>query len=62
MGITMEWLQDGVIDACTCSRIIKTSWLVSANIIWLTKSSIFVIDVDWQNRGGNDDETQKLCP
>lgn len=56
MGFTIDGLLDGVIDACTCSTIIGTRWLVSADIICFTNSSIFVIDVDWENEGGNDYE------
>ena len=52
----------GVIDDCTYSTIIGTRWLVSADIICFTKSSIFVIDVDWENGGGNDDEPQRFSP
>ena len=62
MATTVDDFPNGVIDACTCLTIIGTRWLVSACIIFFTNSSIFVVDVAWENGGGNNDETQIFCP
>ena len=47
MGTADDGFPNGVIDALTYSTIIGTRWLVSADIIFFTNTSIFVVDVDW---------------
>ena len=61
MGTTVDGFPNGVIDACTYLTIIGTRWLVSACITFITNSSIFVVDVSWENGGCNDNEPQCFC-